>query len=200
MARKRAPEPQQPDPELKVPPGEAAEKIDERIATGDALRQRNVQTVEDLEANEAEYRRWTSYNEEMLKRLFTTSAYADEYSLWIGIAGGPSTPSERLKDVRDDITEKIHRLRSVRDRLDLIPLAPGLSRTPKPAAARPHMNRVFVVHGHDESAREAVARFLERLGIEAIILHEQATEGRTIIEKLEHYADVDFRSRTPDTR
>jgi predicted nucleotide-binding protein len=30
------------------------------------------------------------------------------------------------------------------------------------------------------------------LEVKAIILHERPTEGRTVIEKLEHYADVDF--------
>jgi predicted nucleotide-binding protein len=49
-----------------------------------------------------------------------------------------------------------------------------------------------VVHGHDEGAREAVARFLERIGFEAIILHEQANQGRTVIEKIEAHGDVGF--------
>jgi predicted nucleotide-binding protein len=52
--------------------------------------------------------------------------------------------------------------------------------------------KVFVVHGHDESARETVARFLERLDLEPIILHEQASSGRTIIEKVERYSEVAF--------
>jgi predicted nucleotide-binding protein len=43
--------------------------------------------------------------------------------------------------------------------------------------------RVFIVHGHDEAAREGVARFLEKIGLEAIILQEQPNRGRTIIEK-----------------
>lgn len=53
-------------------------------------------------------------------------------------------------------------------------------------------NKVFVIHGHDESARETVARFLERLELEPVILHEQPNKGRTIIEKFEEYADVRF--------
>lgn len=53
-------------------------------------------------------------------------------------------------------------------------------------------NQIFVVHGHDEGARESVARFVERLGFEAIILHEQANQGRTIIEKIEAHGDVGF--------
>lgn len=53
-------------------------------------------------------------------------------------------------------------------------------------------NRVFVVHGHDEGARESAARFLERLGLVAVILHEQANRGRTVIEKVEAHGDVAF--------
>ena len=48
------------------------------------------------------------------------------------------------------------------------------------------------MHGHDEFAREAVARFLERIGFEPIILHEQANQGRTIIEKVVAHGDVGF--------
>lgn len=44
---------------------------------------------------------------------------------------------------------------------------------------------VFVVHGHDGSLKSEVARFLEKLGLEPVILHEQANRGQTIIEKLE---------------
>ncbi|MGF6162721.1 putative nucleotide-binding protein [Pseudomonas sp. 2725] len=50
-------------------------------------------------------------------------------------------------------------------------------------------NRVFVVHGHDEAALQGLARFLEKLGLEAIILKEQPDQGRTIIEKFEETAD-----------
>lgn len=53
-------------------------------------------------------------------------------------------------------------------------------------------NRVFIVHGHDSATKEAAARFVERLGLEPIILHEQANEGRTVIEKFETFADVGF--------
>jgi predicted nucleotide-binding protein len=51
---------------------------------------------------------------------------------------------------------------------------------------------VFIVHGHDEGARESVARFLEQLDFDPIILHEQANQGRTIIEKIEAHGEVGF--------
>ena len=50
--------------------------------------------------------------------------------------------------------------------------------------------KVFVVHGHDNEMKEAVARFLERIDFEPIILHEQANVGDTIIEKFERNSDV----------
>ena len=56
----------------------------------------------------------------------------------------------------------------------------------------PFSRKVFIVHGHDDGARETVARFLERIGLEAIILHEQANQGRTIIEKVVAHGDVGF--------
>ena len=50
---------------------------------------------------------------------------------------------------------------------------------------------IFIVHGHDDGLKEAVARLLERvtdLGI--VILHEQPDSGRTIIEKFEAHAEL----------
>lgn len=53
-------------------------------------------------------------------------------------------------------------------------------------------NKVFIVHGHDENTLNKVARLIEQLGLEAIILHEQANRGKTIIEKIEAHSDVGF--------
>lgn len=53
-------------------------------------------------------------------------------------------------------------------------------------------NKVFIVHGHDNEAIQEMARTLEKGDLEAIILHEQPDGGRTIIEKIEQYTDVDF--------
>lgn len=59
--------------------------------------------------------------------------------------------------------------------------------------SRPQISRrVFIVHGRGEEAKQSVARCLEKLELEAIILHEQPNQGRTIIEKFEDYMDVGF--------
>jgi predicted nucleotide-binding protein len=59
----------------------------------------------------------------------------------------------------------------------------------EPASSGPPPRRVFVVHGHDGAPREAVARFLERMEFEAIILHERPNKGRPLITKLREEAE-----------
>jgi len=51
---------------------------------------------------------------------------------------------------------------------------------------------IFIVHGHDEEIKQAIARTVEKIGLVPIILHEQLNKGRTIIEKFEDYANVNF--------
>lgn len=56
----------------------------------------------------------------------------------------------------------------------------------------PLSNKVFIVHGQDIGARDAVARFLDGIGFQSVVLHEQANMGRTVIEKVEANSDVGF--------
>ena len=54
-------------------------------------------------------------------------------------------------------------------------------------------NRVFVVYGHDEVARNHLEAMLRRWGLEPLILDQLPSKGQTIIEKLEEYtSDVHF--------
>ena len=50
--------------------------------------------------------------------------------------------------------------------------------------------KVFIIHGHDHALKQEVARIIEKQGIEAVILSEQANGGKTIIEKIEENSDV----------
>ena len=62
-----------------------------------------------------------------------------------------------------------------------------------PVVAPTLTRKVFIVHGHDEASRESVARFLEKIGFEPVILHERPNKGRTIITKFrEEAADIGF--------
>lgn len=51
---------------------------------------------------------------------------------------------------------------------------------------------IFIVHGHDDLAKVETARFIEQMGFKPIVLHEKASSGKTIIEKIEEYSNVGF--------
>jgi len=91
---------------------------------------------------------------------------------------------------------KIVRLESISQRLPLFSLAEestvGVTASTSTHPAKILSKDIFVVHGHDNEAKQEVARILEKLGLHPIILHEQPDKGRTIIEKFEAHSNVGF--------
>jgi len=63
---------------------------------------------------------------------------------------------------------------------------------PDAEGGRFNKEQVFIVHGHDEHAKNDAKTHVENLGKQPIILHLQASQGRTIIEKIDHYSNVGF--------
>ena len=51
---------------------------------------------------------------------------------------------------------------------------------------------VFIVHGHNEEALAKTENFVRKMGLNPIILRDQASGGKTIIEKIESYTDIDY--------
>jgi hypothetical protein len=186
--------PQQPPPAppaLRVPRSEAAEKIQAQINEGEALLTQQPRSEPELESLQEKERIWSDYNKELLAQLFTSAAIADEYSAFVG--GVYSTQPSFVDLVgywRDDVQTSLTRLRSIYRRLELFPVPEGVL----PARRNPTSRGagIFVVHGRNNEAKETVARFFERLGLEVTILHEQPDRGRTIIEKFEDNASVGY--------
>lgn len=84
-----------------------------------------------------------------------------------------------------DITKQV--FKDTQEKINLSPIyAPELTNISI------NKSQVFIVHGHDNEAKIEVARFIEKMGFEPIILHEQSSDGKTIIEKIEHYSNVGF--------
>jgi predicted nucleotide-binding protein len=81
------------------------------------------------------------------------------------------------------------------ERIELIPLHAAVASPELPrasAAAQTRTNKVFVVHGHDEAAKTGLEIFLREVGLEPVVLHRQADEGLTVIEKFEKHGDVGY--------
>ncbi len=55
----------------------------------------------------------------------------------------------------------------------------------KPMGIVTKSNKVFIVHGHDNDVKNEVARFLGKIGLEEIILHERPNIGRHLLTKFQ---------------
>lgn len=93
-----------------------------------------------------------------------------------------------LKFVFDEIKSNVHLLLDKTEKINST--VPVITKEPVPTVIM--TKKVFIVHGHDDEMKLAVARLLERLDFEPIILSEQTDQGRTIIEKFEEESNVGF--------
>ncbi len=189
MAKKKTQESTSP-PNLIVSRTEAEEKIRAQIEKGREIRKLPINSQVDLEKAQADQSKWSAYNTELLTRLFDNRSIAEEYGRFFG-AIIPMNPSFnwRVNVFSKHIDDNITRLESILERL---PLIPESVQSAYPNMETPPGKDIFIVHGHDEAAKESVARLIEKLGLRAIILHEQPNAGRTIVEKFEDYSNVGF--------
>lgn len=99
----------------------------------------------------------------------------------------PLVPEEHRTPSQDSdsttFTDKVNEKR--------IPLDERSTPSPQPAPIE-ISQRVLIVGSSSLGTKQTVARFIEHLGLEAIILSEQPNGGRTKFEKFKAYTNVDF--------
>ena len=177
-------------PQLLKPKTEIEQRLQAQVEIGKNLLGRQLNCEEDLDQLREDVRRWDDFNESLLQRLFTPSVVQREYSnAFYGIIVAGASQYERFEDEKKDIRKKLNCLESILARLDIF-----ADENPQhvDASMIEITNRVFVVHGHDRALLSEVARFLENIGVEPVILAEQPNQGSTVIEKFERHANVPF--------
>lgn len=198
MARKQHTQIEESPADLMMPKDKADAMIAQQLKKGRELRNTNIQTRDALKQAVQKYYSWEEYVYDMLTRMFSNNSVAKQFRSVTGFAKDLNTIelARGIQSFHDDMDFHIRRLDSVRERLELMATQPPTQPASSILTVSPRSTlkrNIFIVHGHDEAAKETVARFIEKLGLKAIILHEQPNIGRTIIEKFEdHSANVDF--------
>lgn len=169
------------------------EELNKRIVIGEEIYSRQIQTNRQFEQAQQDYYDWNDFNSEFLKQSFNrpNNEYKISYDnvnqkfIYVSLS-----PAEELQEFIEDVKNKINNLRHLVAKTSLIKTEihePTLVNTPVSSS-----NKIFIVHGHNNEVKVSVARTIEKLGLEAIILHEQANSGKTIIEKFEEHSEVAF--------
>lgn len=199
MATRKTPAPPPPaKAELTVGRDEAKSKLQERINKGRELKQRPASTREQYDELSKEFDKWDRFNTQLLETLFTSEQMSSEYARVpsLGVISF-HTPSlgEQISSLYDRIDNKAHRLDSIIERLELVQLAQAAQQSAEQAPAssgHPRNKKVFIVHGRDDVAKTNLEVFLREIGLEPVVLHRQADQGLTIIEKFEKHSDVGY--------
>lgn len=176
-------------PRLLVPRAKAERDIKAQIEKGLKIRNQSITSTEEVDKAELQLDKWANYNFELLARSFDSNSIADESRPSKGRIKGLMGFTVDVQAFRSDVDDHVNRLESILERL---PLIPESVQSAYPNIKTPLGKDVFIVHGHDEAAKESVARLIEKLGLHAIILHEQPNAGRTVIEKFEGFSNVGF--------
>ena len=174
--------------------GEAANKIQQQIDKGEALYEEELITQRELDESERNYRQWNDYNVELLKGLFNTHDESKCYArIHREIIMPNATLSARISIHKKHIGSSVANLRSLLNKLELIPLSESINDTqPSSSCRKEYSSKIFIVHGHDDISKNELEIFLRSIGLEPIVLHRQADEGLTIIEKFEKHSDVGY--------
>lgn len=171
---------------------EAEDALTVQRTKGAWIRKMPAHHTRDFEKVLAERERWLADTEQLLQRQFSNDSIVTAFKQSLpSPLGGYSNFTERHKVFQTDMDEYDNRLRTIIETLEVVLVRPGSPSSVQSAPLAPSTD-VFIVHGHDETARESVARFVTKLGLNPIILHEQANKGRTIIDKFTQNASVGF--------
>ena len=183
-------------PKLLMSRKEAEKKIQERIKEGQKLQEREIPTHNDLDDADADSQNWSEYNEKLLSRLFDNSLMLEEYKepYKDGSSWNSYDLSFQISEHINFINAKIKRLKGISKQLDLFDEV--LDSTPQnlendtdsEGSVGIFGNQIFIVHGRDNEAKNAVTVLVRDLGFKEIILDKQPNSSLTIIEKLEQHA------------
>jgi predicted nucleotide-binding protein len=169
-----------------------SEEINKRIILGEEIYSRQIQTNRQFEQAKEDFQNWDDFNSELLKQSFNNinSEYKEQYDnvneKFIYVS---QSPAEELKEFYEDVKNKVNNLKQLISKLSLIK---SEIKENTISLTETNNNKIFIVHGHNNEVKVNVARTIEKLGLEAIILHEQPNSGKTIIEKFEEHSDVSF--------
>ena len=173
-------------PKLSATAIEQNQIIQARIAEGQLLLSILEVSQDQLETALRECKNWSHYNEKLLSRLFDNKELVSKYTKFsddiYSVPYGPEpTVSEKFDIFQKRCENSINSLMEICEQIEI-------SEEPLEIPSRVFGEEIFIVHGHDETVKHKMARFVTDLDLTATILDEQPSRGQTIIDKFEAHA------------
>lgn len=161
-----------------------------------------ISEISGIQRNSSEHTRWLANVLRVLDEKFgADSQYSNTIRAFpwketgSGIYNAYNYQSERERDHQNAFRRQMEQAKGIiQSAVDaLTELVSEANEEVSQVACTFDPKKVFIVHGHNETVKQSVARTLETIGLTPIILAEQPDKGRTIIEKFEKEGnDVGF--------
>ena len=163
----------------KIGPGMALGKISEYLAEIDRLE--NLGYLNGESQREDLYRKIRAFINNAFDNPEDKIKEYDNYvNTFIVVVGKKKTSHEKENDYQRDLREMKTMLGSYREELEMV-----THNDIAPEKISYDSKKIFIVHGRDMSAKNELARIIDKeFSLESIILEEEPDKGRTIIEKL----------------
>jgi predicted nucleotide-binding protein len=187
---------------LRVPREQLRSVLDERIRAGEDLVSKAE--IADNASGHGDwlflFSNWRDHTIAELRAVYDGDDVSIEFDVWTRTTER-SSPRSTFPFAKSSLEEGLKKLRDLVERLPLavepeaLQVRPGkVDKTSRAHGASVDSPNVFIIHGRSAGGfRDSVARFIEQLGLSPIILADQASEGRTLIEKFEASAlDVGY--------
>jgi len=172
-------------PKLAVSRKQASRLLQKRIDLGVELSERRPTSYSGLELVRESVLEWSERNAQVLNEIVTTRAFEREYRDALGPTRwriGQKALADERQRLRDEISEHIGMLQLLQDRIGVMEEAAVSGDARKLPV---NLKRVFIVHGHDHAALHNVQNVLLKLDLEPVVLSDQTSGGKTVIEKFE---------------
>lgn len=138
----------------------------------------------------AAYKMWDDFNKEIYQSSFEApnNTYFHDYE---SQSWNHFYSHDIVADYKKQVQRQITQMQSDINKVALIECSAAEPKHQKNSVVEDKSlsKDIFIVHGHSEEMKQTVARVVTKLGLNPIILHEQANEGRTIIDKFEFNAE-----------
>ena len=177
---------------LVLPKEKARKLIADQISEGKAIMDFQVRSEVEYEEFKRKFLIWRDYSSEILKSIANTDELERKYSsslLFARVSAPHYTFSNYYSQDKNKLKSAIVGLESVHKRIELIQ---EINEEKTEKQVERISREVFIVHGHDKASKQSVARCIEQLELDPIIMQEQPNQGRTLIEKLESSGEAGY--------
>lgn len=186
---------------LKMNRTKAEDLLSQQIEAGEEFVDTYYRAHDDLDYALGGFGSWDRENMIMLRDIFEGFGPARKYAEVGELTFDEDDYlSQKAVDFKAHVSACIDTLRALSKELFLYDepdsvqpkQAPGIKTARLETPIAKTTSDVFIVHGRNEKWKQEIASFLKKGGANPIILHEKVSEGRTIIEKFEHYSNVAY--------